>query len=330
MIRLERRPAGQVGSSSVLWKALAVYGQYRVVQLETEKTEFVTLDETGDLPQGHSLLLNMEKKIATAAEAQEILRFQNRGVSTSISASNQVLTKTADIFRAAAPLRETRPRCQDWTPRHLAIEAQQHESARPQQRQQRDPTGPGIGKVMQRAHAFNEIKLASTCLKLENVCLGVSDRQSKRLGLAPRIAKAGKTEIHRQHMLRAKSASHGDGTLPGAAACDQDIPQDTRTPGTFEPGERKFASQMASDGAGCSRCRPHPARVGIFLILILHQPRYGVFDLGQTRNIRAQAQFTERFATAASGCEPIDVFGEGVASPSGIAYATGNIRTSRT
>src|SRR5438874_12245465 len=150
MIRLECLPAGQVVGGAVLGEALAVGSQHRVVQLETEKAELVALDETGDLRQGHALLLNMEKQIAAAADTKEILRFQDRGVRTRIVALDQFLTKAADAFSAAAKpsLRDARPRRQDRTPRHLAIEAQQHETARPQQRQQRAPADPGIGKVM--------------------------------------------------------------------------------------------------------------------------------------------------------------------------------------
>ena len=41
-------------------------------------------------------------------------------------------------------------------------------------------------------------------------------------------------------------------------------------------------------------------------------------------SLPGQAAVTVGKVTAAPGCEPIDVFGEGVASPQGIAYATGN------
>src|SRR5579863_3141469 len=103
---------------------------------------------------------------------------------------------------------------------------------------------------MQHAQAFNQVELASAqtaaYLELENICLSVSDCQSQFLGLAPGIAKAGEAEIHRQHVGRAKFTCHGDGALPGAAACDQDILQHASR-GTFKPGERKLAAEKISD-----------------------------------------------------------------------------------
>src|SRR5215471_13952910 len=102
MIRLECLPAGQIGGGPVLWEALAVCGQHRVVQFEAEKAKIVALDETGDLRQCHALLLDMKKQIAAGAEAEEILRFQDRGVSARIAALNQFLTKAADVISAAA------------------------------------------------------------------------------------------------------------------------------------------------------------------------------------------------------------------------------------
>ena len=52
--------------------------------------------------QGHALLLNMEKQVAAGAEAEEILRFQNRGVEMRIAALDQLLAKAADVFGATA------------------------------------------------------------------------------------------------------------------------------------------------------------------------------------------------------------------------------------
>ena len=113
MIRLECLPAGQVSGGPVLWEALAVCGQHRVVQLESEKAQIVVLDETGDLSQGRALLLNMEKQITAGAEAEEILRFQDRGAGARIAALDQFLTKAANVFSAARPRSDARPRRQD-------------------------------------------------------------------------------------------------------------------------------------------------------------------------------------------------------------------------
>ncbi len=42
MIGLEGRPAGEICRGPVLWEALAILGQHRVVQLEAEKVQIVT------------------------------------------------------------------------------------------------------------------------------------------------------------------------------------------------------------------------------------------------------------------------------------------------
>ncbi len=237
----------------------------------------------------------MKKQIAAGAETEEILGFQNGGVSSRIAAPDQLLAKAADIVRAVAKtaLGDQRPRCLHRPAGFLAIKTQQHETARPQQGQQCAPTGEGIGQMMEHAQALNQIEPIVAFLKLENVGLGVGDRKAQLFRLAPGIAEAGETEIHRQHIGCIEFPGYGDGALTGTAACDQYIFEGA-SGGTFERRMRKLAIEEICDGVRCLWHRPDPAWIGVVLILILHHARYRVFDPGQPRNIGAQALFLKR------------------------------------
>src|SRR5579883_1103967 len=126
MIRLKCIPTGQVGGGLVLWEALAVGRQDRVIQFEAEKGEIAALQESRDLDQSHGLLLNMEEQVAAGAEAEEILRVQNGGKRGGIAALHQRLAETADLVRTTIALALQRACRHDRTPGPLAIKAQQH------------------------------------------------------------------------------------------------------------------------------------------------------------------------------------------------------------
>ena len=84
--------------------------------------------------------------------------------------------------------------------------------------------------------------------------------------------------------------------LAGAAAGYQEI---LHHPAglALERGKGIFLAEEADDVVGLGRGgHPHPARIGIFLILVPHLERDIILDRGEARNLRGEAAFFQGFA----------------------------------
>src|SRR5262249_928065 len=130
------------------------------VDIEADEGETIVGEEVGDLREGQAVLLHVEQKVATAAGAEKI----DRGGDIRESCVREHLLPAAANARArrlkVAPS-NVLARGDDAGARNLAVEADHHESAGPQHRHQHAPAGQRIGKVVEHATRFDEIKAAA-------------------------------------------------------------------------------------------------------------------------------------------------------------------------
>src|SRR5688572_19284403 len=80
--------------------------------------------------------------------------------------------------------------------RELAVEADAHEPAGPEQGEQHPPAPPWVGKMMQHATCVDDVEGPIEVAEFEDICLGKGDITGARSTRLPhRIAQAGNTEI---------------------------------------------------------------------------------------------------------------------------------------
>src|SRR5258708_37942404 len=87
------------------------------------------------------MLVGVEQKVAASADAEEILTHGHALERRAVCAIEQLLPASADGIRgpAVTALRDEIARRHDVAPRDLAVEAEQHDTAGPQHREQRGP-----------------------------------------------------------------------------------------------------------------------------------------------------------------------------------------------
>src|SRR5689334_6795314 len=93
---------------------------------------------------------DMEKKVATSTSRIEIWRC-HQVLRETLLPKVRILTKEPNIFYrwAIAARRDEFSSSHNRSPRNFAVEADVHNTARTQQRQQRAPSGQRVCKVMQ-------------------------------------------------------------------------------------------------------------------------------------------------------------------------------------
>jgi len=87
-------PEIEIGSRSILWKFLHIARGKCGFDLEADKLQVVVGEESGDLPKRDTMFLDMEKHVATFAEAEEIDR--------QCDPTNRVFRFQIDYFLAEA------------------------------------------------------------------------------------------------------------------------------------------------------------------------------------------------------------------------------------
>src|ERR1041385_8472744 len=128
--------------------AAAEFGERRRVEVEAKELEAGVAQERLDLRQRQAVLLHIEEQVAAAAQAEEIRRCEQ--VSERQPGRRHVLPEAADAVggRSVAALGDERARRSDCRAAALAVEPEKQETARPQQRIERPPTGPRIMEVV--------------------------------------------------------------------------------------------------------------------------------------------------------------------------------------
>jgi hypothetical protein len=149
--------------------------------------------------------------------------------------------------------------------------------------------------MMQHPDRFDQVETAIHIAQLQQIALRIFDVQPSFAGLARGMGQAAEAEVHRQCACAREFPHSFDGIASRAATGNQDI-EAIRIAGRLHRGMRKVLAQMVVEILWLGSAGPHPARIGIFLILLLHPPRVRIIDLGQARNIRAQASFFPWFA----------------------------------
>ena len=135
--------------------------------------------------------------------------------------------------------------------------------------------------MVQNAAACDEIEMTTERRKFEDVGLAVFNIvQTERVGAVFCIAEAGEAEIDCEYARARIAPGHHDGLLAGAATGDQHV-EAVRSSDRAITCVRKIDAQSRIDGVrDFIRSALHPARVGAFLVLVLHQKRNIIFNRG--------------------------------------------------
>src|SRR5262245_53262277 len=170
------------------------------------------------------MLLHVEQKVAAPADAEEIDRFGD--LRQPPVAIDESLPAAPDVFRSRliAALGNEGSRLDHLPARDLAVEPKRHEASRPQQREQRTPSGERLCEMVQHARGFDDIECASERAELENIGLAVADvAPSERARLALGTGETRAAQIHGQHIGAGEPLCGLDRMLARPAACDQEI-----------------------------------------------------------------------------------------------------------
>src|SRR5262245_56418373 len=182
---LEGIPARQVGHSPVLWESRHIPPLYGLIEIEPDEGEAVLRDEVGDLRNREAVLLHVEQQVAAAAYAEKVSR---RGDRLELAvAVEERLPAAANVFgrRPITPLGDEGVRPGDMRACDLAVEADRHETAGPQQGEQHPPPGSRIGEMVKYARRFDEIEAPSERPKFEDIRLAILDiAPAELMGLA--------------------------------------------------------------------------------------------------------------------------------------------------
>ena len=119
------------------------------IEIEADKGETVLCDEARDLGNAEAVLLHVKQKVAAAACAEEVSR--GNDVAEFRAAGDESLPALPDVSGgcAVALFGDKGAGLYDLRACDLAVEADHHESSRPQQREEHAPSGERIGEVMQ-------------------------------------------------------------------------------------------------------------------------------------------------------------------------------------
>ena len=232
----------------------------------------------------------MEQEIAALAGAEEIPvpRRELRG--RLAARHHHVLPESPDVVGAAAiaALGDESPCGDDMAARQLAVEADAHDPARAQDRDQHPPAGERVGEMVQHAAGLDQIEGPADGAQLHDVGLRIAQiRQSERARLALRIAQAGQAEIDRERVDADEPLGGLDRVLAGPAAGDQDL-HALRLAEVGQVRQRQLAVHIHIEGRGPEHAgRPDPARIGVLLVLLLHQERDVIGDRREPRHRRA-------------------------------------------
>src|SRR5215510_14945940 len=140
----------------------------------------------------------MEQQIATLAGREEIAVFRYIAQHRALIATQDILPAAPDVSGALAiaALGNEGARGADILARERAVEADMHEAARPQQREQRAPALRPVAHVMEHAAHFDQIKAAPKCGELQDIGLRIVDMvEMNRARLADGVTEAGTAQI---------------------------------------------------------------------------------------------------------------------------------------
>src|SRR5947209_6838609 len=125
-------------------------------KFKTDEVQIVLGEEGLDLRNRQTMLLDVEQEIAAFAGAEEI-----PGLGDALERRIQeVLPAAANVFhsRAVASVSDELAAGDDVMPRELTIESHMHETARPQQAEQRAPARQWIREMMQHSAYLDQIE----------------------------------------------------------------------------------------------------------------------------------------------------------------------------
>src|SRR5580700_10271180 len=209
----------EAGCSPIVRKVFPVGMKHAVFHFKSQKCQGIALEECGDIAQRHLLFLSMEQEVAAGAHAKKIAGGDGYSQLFAVLQIQQFLAASANLIWAGAktPLGDQVPGARNIASGRLAIEADQHESARAEQGQQYAPSGERVGQMMQHPGTFYDIEVPADYAKFQKIALRkFYGRQAQFPRLALGIAEAAEAQIHRE---QARLYCHGnfDGDLAGAA-----------------------------------------------------------------------------------------------------------------
>ena len=176
--------------------------------------------------------------------------------------------------------------------------------------------------MMQHAARLDDVKGSADRAELEDVGLGIFEvGYADFAGLAQRIGKTCQAEIDRQRSSAQKTRRGLDRLLPGATARNQHV--EIALAEVAEGGGRELVAHVLVEPHRLlRRIGLRPARIGIFLVLLLHLARDIVLDRRKGRNLGAQFRFRRPARVAAASARrraPRDQFLSRSASAPGSA-----------
>src|SRR6266404_490719 len=129
------------------------------------------------------MLLHVEKQVATFASRIEVWDLAQPLQLNARAVGGQIAAESTDVIGCACvAMRSNEFTRLDYVPsRKLAVEAQPHESSRPQSRQQGSPSDKGVGHMMQDSNRFDHVKRARDLTELENVSLCILNVRDSKL-----------------------------------------------------------------------------------------------------------------------------------------------------
>ena len=174
--RLKLLPVVEISERSRLRIALPEGSKGLGRQFEAEKQQSMLGKESLDLWQGVTVLEHIKKQIAAATDAVEIPQRDKALFDAVFDAENLLAARANSLQgRGITALRDKRAAGDNGAACDLAVKADTHRAARPQQRKKDAPASSWTGEVMQNAHRLDEIESPVECAEFENVGVRVVD-----------------------------------------------------------------------------------------------------------------------------------------------------------